>query len=255
YGAGMEGALQQRGSDLFGILNGIDVAEWNPEVDSLIAKQFSAQRLAGKRACREELVKLGNLDKDSQHPLIGITSRLVDAKGFDLIEKAIEDLMKLDAQYFILGTGDAKHEQLLKETAAKYPGRMNVHIGYDVPLSHKVIAGADIFLMPSRYEPCGLTQMYSMKYGTIPIVRKTGGLSDTVFPATRTSIDAGHGTGFLFTEYDSDDMVASCKEAIDLFKTHPTVWHTLMKNAMQQDFSWQRSAEEYEELYRGIPSE
>lgn len=252
YGAGMEGALQQRANDLVGILNGIDVSEWNPETDAMIAKQFTAGSPAGKRACREELVKIGNLDKDSAHPLIGITSRLVDAKGFDLVEKAIDDLLALDAQFFILGTGDQKHEQLLKETAAKHPGRMHVHIGYDVPLSHKVIAGSDLFLMPSRFEPCGLTQMYSMKYGTIPIVRKTGGLSDTVFPATRASIEAGHGTGFLFEEYAADAMVAACKEAITLFKQHPKAWSTLMQNAMQQNFSWQRSAEEFEELYRSL---
>ncbi|MCC6547031.1 glycogen synthase GlgA [Candidatus Sumerlaeota bacterium] len=252
YGAGMDGALTQRGRDLVGILNGIDVSEWNPESDTMIAHNFTPKDLAGKQNCREELVKLGNLDKDSTHPLIGITSRLVDAKGFDLVEQAIDDLLALDAQFFILGTGDAKHEQLLKETAAKHPGRMHVHIGYDVPLSHKVIAGSDLFLMPSRYEPCGLTQMYSMKYGTIPIVRKTGGLSDTVFPATQSSIDASQGTGFLFEEYDARAMVRACKEAIALFKSHPKSWHALMKNAMRQDFSWQRSAEKFEALYRSL---
>ncbi len=251
-GAGMDGTLLKRPADIHGILNGIDTNEWNPEKDPHIARAFSPRDLSGKKLCKQELQELGGLDKGASHPLVGITSRLVDAKGFDLVEKALPEILKLDAQFYILGTGDPKHEEVLLKAAKDHPGRVAVKIGYDVPLSHKVIAGSDIFLMPSKFEPCGLTQMYSMKYGTIPVVRKTGGLADTVFPATRQSIDAGHGTGFLFEGYEPEALVAALKEAITLYKGHPAQWGRLAQNACAQDFSWSRSAEEFEELYRSL---
>lgn len=250
FGAGMDGTLRGRADDLHGILNGIDTVEWNPATDTHIAATYSSADTSPKAACKEELQRIGGLEVKPNVPLIGMTTRLVDAKGFDLIEQAIEDLLKLGEQFYILGNGDPKHQELLTEAAKKHPGRFAVKIGYDVPLSHKVIAGADIFLMPSKFEPCGLTQMYSMRYGTIPVVRRTGGLNDTVIPASKKTIESGNATGFLFDTYEPKTLLAALNEAIRLYKTSHRLWARLMQNAMAQEFSWNNSAEKYEELYK-----
>ncbi|CAN5380339.1 glycogen synthase [soil metagenome] len=249
-GAGMDGALRARAQHLHGILNGIDRDDWNPETDPHIAAKFSATDFAGKNACKHDIQQLAQLPQSASIPLIGVTSRLVAMKGFALVAEALDELLKLDVQIVMLGTGDDEFEKLFAEAAAAHPDRLHVHIGYDVPLSHRIIAGADMFLMPSLFEPCGLTQMYSMRYGTIPIVRCTGGLADSVKQENPVSIADHSANGFLFEEPTAAAMLESIKEAIALYKFSPKNWQQLMRNAMRQDHSWSRSAEEYEHLYK-----
>jgi len=249
-GAGMDGALRSRGVDLVGILNGIDTDEWNPANDPYTAARFDSENMEGKAACKSSLQREFGLPEEPRVPLIGLTSRLVAGKGFDLVAKATGLLAAMNAQFVFLGTGDIEFENALRGAANIHGRSIGVRIGYDVPLSHRIIAGSDMFLMPSAYEPCGLTQMYSLRFGTIPIVRKTGGLTDSIFPADRKSIEAGHGTGFMFEEYTVEAMIAGVESALALYANSPATWKRLMSNAMAQDFSWARSAEEYEELYR-----
>lgn len=252
FGAGMTGALQQRSTDLHGIINGIDMNEWNPETDPHIPNTFSASDISGKAACKRDLQKLGHLKQDKDIPLIGMASRMVAAKGFRLIAQALEELLEMDAQFFLLGSGDDDFERLFLQISERHPERFRTHIGYDVPLSHRIMAGSDFFLMPSLFEPCGLTQLYAMRYGTIPIVRRTGGLADTVREATVQSLEEGIGTGFSFKEATSDGLVSAVKQAVNFYhKKHP-LWQKLVGNAMAQDFSWHASAAEYVKLYQRL---
>lgn len=248
-GAGMAGTLRSRAVNLHGILNGIDIDEWNPAVDPLLAKDYKIDDTKGKAACKAALQKEVGLPVDPGTPLIGMISRLVSAKGFDLITKALESLLQLDAQFFVLGSGDSEYEEIFEQAAIDHPRRFAAHIGYDADLSHRVIAGSDMFLMPSYYEPCGLTQLYSMRYGTVPVVRHTGGLADSVFHANDQSIEQGLGTGFLFDDYRPDVLIETIRQAIDLYKNEPKKWNHLVKNGMSRDFSWANSAEKYVKLY------
>ncbi|OGC94808.1 MAG: starch synthase [candidate division Zixibacteria bacterium RBG_16_53_22] len=247
FGYGFEGILRDRAGDLFGVLNGIDYDVWNPAKDELIPAKFKPEKLEGKAKCKNALrrkTKLPMVRKDV--PIIGIISRLADQKGFDLLAEVADDILALDLQMVILGTGDKKYHDLFIELQAKYPKKLSVTLGFDNELAHLIEAGSDMFLMPSRYEPCGLNQMYSLKYGTIPIVRETGGLADTI---ENVNPARGTGNGFVFRKYDSREMLNAVKFALEVYR-NKAVWQEIMVRAMRQDFSWEKSAGEYVELYR-----
>lgn len=249
YGSGLDGVLRARTHRLSGILNGVDYSAWNPETDTLIAANYSARDLNGKRLCKRDLLDFFHLpSKLMQAPLIGVVSRLVDQKGFDLIEKIIPDLMEMNIGFVLLGTGDQKYHKLFERIAREYQKKIGVKIGFDNALAHKIEAGADIFLMPSRYEPCGLNQIYSLKYGTVPLVRATGGLDDTI---ENFDVDTGRGNGFKFAEYQPNALFQSIKLAVELYH-QSDVWQRLIQNAMAADFSWDASARSYVKLYQQV---
>jgi len=245
FGAGMQDILRTREHDLFGVLNGIDTEEWNPETDCYLPYHYSRDDLSGKLKNKQFLLTKTSLPFDERTPLIGIVSRLVEQKGFDLVAEAIDRLMAVNAQWIILGTGREQYEQLFADIASKFPDRCKAHIGFDNELAHLIEAGADMFLMPSHYEPCGLNQMYSLRYGTVPIVRKTGGLADTVRDWNE---EPETGTGFSFVEANGTALVRTIQRAIDLFH-QPDIWRKIQRNGMAQDFSWEHSAQKYIELY------
>ena len=246
FGCGLEGVIRHRADRLVGILNGVDYSAWNPESDSLIAQNYSAQNLEGKKACKKDLLAafhlpLENLDR----PLLGIVSRFVDQKGFDLIADVASELMRENIGLVAVGTGLPEYERLFKSLVDKNPTRVGVKIGYDNTLAHKIEAGADIFLMPSRYEPCGLNQIYSLRYGTPPVVRATGGLDDTI---QNYSAKTHQGTGFKFEEYEGAALLSAIRAALKAYRD-PKVWHTIQANGMAKDYSWKASAPAYVTLY------
>lgn len=246
YGFGLEGVLQERASELFGILEGVDYQRWNPALDPYIAAPYDYDNLAGKKACKEALLKFFNLDLPTDRPLLGMTTRLYERKGIDLVENILDDLMRLEVGFVLQGTGEERHHFLLQEIRQRHPGRIGLYIGYSEELAHQIIAGADIFLMPSRYEPCGLDQLYCLRYGTIPVVRATGGLDETIQaydPAT------GQGNGFKFRGYTPAEFLGAIQQALSLYENKET-WVKLMQNNMKLNFSWDRVAPKYEELYR-----
>jgi starch synthase len=245
YGYGLEGVLVNRGKDLFGIVNGIDYRTWDPARDRSIAKTFSASRLAGKAICKQALRALIQLP-DSDGPLIGMVTRLADQKGLDILTKALPEIMSLGVQLVILGTGDERYHRILSDAGGRYSENMRVLLRYDDALAKNLYAGCDIFLMPSHYEPCGLGQMMALRYGTVPVVRRTGGLSDTVADYNPKT---GQGTGFLFEEYSAPALIDCLRRAIEVYGDRKT-WKHLMQNSMKQDFSWERSAKEYVKVYR-----
>jgi starch synthase len=244
YGFG--GLLRGRSTDLWGILNGVDYDEWDPQADPYIARKYSAQNLAGKSDCKADVLAAYGLTAAPELPLLGITSRLVHAKGFDIVVGAWWDILQRPLRMVVLGTGDPAIQDGFRALAARAPDRIGARFGYDAALAHKIEAGADMFLMPSRFEPCGLTQMYSLRYGTVPIVRSTGGLVDTVEPYDPVT---GQGTGFRFDMPDGTAIMWALDQALDLW-TDRAAWRRLMRNGMARDFSWERSARGYEELYR-----
>jgi starch synthase len=247
YGLGLEGVLAQKrdAGRLVGILNGVDYDVWDPSVDRLIPVRYSETNLKGKRKCKKALLKRSGLAADLDTPLIGMVSRLADQKGFDLLRQVGDEIVGLGASLVVLGTGQAEYHEFLKDLAARNPGRVAAHLAFDNKLAHWIEAGSDMFLMPSRYEPCGLNQMYSLRYGTVPIVRATGGLVDTVVDYDPAK---GSGTGFAFKEYDAHAMVAAIKRAVDAYRAKGA-WEALTKRGMEQDFGWQASAAKYVELY------
>jgi starch synthase len=245
-GFGLEGVLKERRNDLYGILNGIDPEEWNPAIDPHIAARYSAADLSGKAVCKQDLQRRFRLPTREGVPLLGVISRLVPQKGLDLLQGVLDELLALDVQLVVLGSGDKALESGFVEVAARHPSRVGVRIGFDTPLSHQIEAGADLFPMPSRYEPCGLNQMYSLAYGTIPIVRATGGLDDTIVPFDP---DTGEGNGFKFREPSEAALLEAIRTALDVFG-RKAQWGRLVANAMAADFTWDRSAGEYERLYR-----
>jgi starch synthase len=248
-GWGLEGSLQNRKEDLSGIVNGIDYEEWNPETDPNIPAHFSMEDLSGKSKCKRRLLRRFQLKQFRKRiPLVGIVSRLADQKGFDLIAEAVEEIAALDLQMLVLGIGQQKYHDLFLELAARFPQKIGVHLAFDNALAHQIEAGCDMFLMPSKYEPCGLNQLYSFRYGTVPIVRKTGGLADTVVP-----FDQGNGTGFCFSEYSAKAMVFSIRQALEVFADENR-WVPLMRRGMIQDWSWDNSARRYLQLYQKIYS-
>jgi len=246
YGYGLEGVVRSRADRLTGILNGVDYSAWSPDRDSLIPMKYSSKNLAGKKVCKEALLDEFQLMKDNlNRPVLGIVSRFADQKGFDLIEKIAPELLQEEILLAVLGTGDRRYEDLFRALAADFPGRVGVKIGYDDKLAHLVEAGADIFLMPSRYEPCGLNQIYSLRYGTVPVVRATGGLDDTI---ENFDLQHGTGTGFKFQEYSGIALLDAIRQALHQY-TEDGVWKRIQLNGMAKDFSWNKSAAEYAKLY------
>jgi starch synthase len=249
YGSGMDGYLWLRHTDFFGIVNGVDYTVWDPETDSTIPYNYSLKNMSGKLKNKKALLEKLSMPFSSEVPLIGLVSRLVAQKGFDIIGDVLVDLLKLDAQFVILGSGSPEYEQMFQNAANSYPNKIGVYFGYNEELAHQIEAGADIFLMPSHYEPCGLNQIYSLKYGTVPVVRKTGGLADTVQDWNEfNQYGQDIGNGFSFYEYSGKALLSSVIRAINDFHNKP-VWRKIQKNGMTKDYSWKHSAEEYIELY------
>ncbi len=250
-GFGFEGVLTRRAGDLVGILNGIDVSRWTPTGDAFVPAGFSADDLSGKLAAKRALLSDVGLPADYRalaRPLIGLISRLTDQKGFDLISAAIDDLMAVDATWVMLGSGERRFEDVWRAQAARHPDRVSATIGFDERLAHLIEAGADMFLMPSRFEPCGLNQLYSLRYGTLPIVRATGGLDDTV---TDMDDPSGEGTGFKFRGYTPEALVAAVRRAVSAFEDKQR-WKAAQQRGMRRDHSWDASAQEYVKLYVGL---
>jgi starch synthase len=246
YGFGLEGVVRSRADRLTGILNGVDYSVWSPDRDSLIPMKYSAKNLAGKRVCKEALLDEFQLLKDNlNRPVLGIVSRFADQKGFDLISQVAVGLLHEDIQLAVLGTGDRKYEEMFRALAADFPGRVGVKIGYDNKIAHLIEAGADIFVMPSRYEPCGLNQIYSLRYGTVPVVRATGGLDDTI---ENFDLQLGTGTGFKFQEYTGTALLDAILQALHQY-SNDGIWKRIQLNGMAKDFSWNKSAAEYARLY------
>ena len=245
----MEGILTQCGYKLSGVLNGIDMKLYDPAADPRIAANYTAEDVSGKAADKAELQKALGLRPEPETPIIAMVSRLVTHKGLDLIREVMGDIMELPVQFVLLGSGDAAYEDFFRHAAERWPERMAIRLGYDEALSMAIYAGADLFLMPSRSEPCGLSQMIAMRYGTVPIVRETGGLKDTVQPYEAWR-DAG--TGFTFANYSSADMLHVLREAAYLYKDYPDAFARLRRRAMERDFSWNRSAGDYLKIYAAV---
>jgi len=248
FGFGLEGVLSKRSGDLFGILNGVDDSSWDPAADPLIPAGYSLKNMEGKPICKKALLKAFGLSEEMNRPVIGCVSRLIEQKGFDLISAVEEDLAGMDLALVVLGSGEEKYQRILLRLAQKYPERFGVKIAYDNRTAHLIEAGSDFFLMPSKYEPCGLNQMYSLKYGTIPIVRATGGLDDTIVNFNPKMLK---GNGFKFADYTPEMLSVTLRRALQVYDSQ-ALWKELVKNAMACNFSWSRSAVEYEKLYTRI---
>lgn len=244
YGERFEGLLKQRTKDLYGIVNGISYKEFNPLTDTKIYKNFDKNSIGNKKINKSGLQKEMGLP-NSGAPLIGLISRLVNQKGLDLISEAMDEILKNDMQFVLLGSGDEYFETLFKNYAKKYPKNIAVFIGFNPILAQKIYAGCDMFLMPSKFEPCGLGQIFSLRYGTIPIVRATGGLADTIVDCELSK----NGNGFSFKEYSSKELVKTINRAIKFYNTKPKEWEKLVLHALEQDFSWAKSAEKYIDIY------
>ena len=250
FGAGLDKILASRKSDVYGILNGVDYEEWNPETDKYLPYRYSSKDLSGKKSNKKFLMEHFGLPFDENRPLIGMISRLVPQKGFDIFADAVKDLMTLNAQWILLGSGEYRYEEFFRQLSYHNQGKFASYIGYNNELAHLIEAGSDIFVMPSRYEPCGLNQIYSLKYGTVPVVRKTGGLADTVKDwDEENSWGFDHGTGFSFYDYSGYALFKSVERAVNTF-ANKKVWNKIQQNGMKLDFSWEKSAEKYLELYK-----
>ena len=242
YGFQMDGLLRKRSGLLTGILNGVDYAEWSPEIDHHLAANYSASHLDGKAECKRDLLAEFNIGEEAMdRPLIGIVSRFAQQKGFDLIEQIAQDLMSENVTLIALGTGERQYEDMFRSLAHYFPGKVGVRVAYDNRLAHKIEAGADMFLMPSRYEPCGLNQIYSLRYGTVPVVRATGGLDDTI----------DEETGFKFQEYSGWALMSAVRQAIGCWQDRDR-WLEMIRRGMSRDFSWDASAAEYFALYKRL---
>lgn len=247
FGEKLDGVLRLKAEDLYGILNGIDYNEYNPATDKRIYVNYDLEHIDNKKINKKELQKELGLQVKEDTALIGMINRLVDQKGLDLIEKVADYIMMFDVQFVVLGTGDKKYEEFFKTLEKKYPARVSSNIKFDIDLAQKIYAASDMFLMPSRYEPCGLGQMYSLRYGTIPVVRYTGGLADTVKeydPKTK------EGNGFGFREYDTAHLLEAVARAVYFFKNESDHWLRIIKNAMNSDVSWDKSARQYVKIYQ-----
>lgn len=249
YGFGLEGVLRDRAATVSGILNGVDYDEWSPQTDKFATAKYSPQDLAGKASCKLDLLAAFSMAKaDPNLPVIGIVSRFAAQKGFDLIAQIMDRLAREQMIVVALGTGDKPYEEMFLRLSKQFPNKIAVKVAYDNAIAHKIEAGADMFLMPSRYEPCGLNQIYSLKYGTVPIVRATGGLDDTIEPWDARS---GKGTGFKFTEYNGESLLLTIKQSLEAFRDKSS-WQVLMRNGMSRDFSWNASAREYGKVYEKV---
>ncbi|MFN3974529.1 MAG: glycogen synthase GlgA [Dehalococcoidia bacterium] len=248
YGFGLEGVLQERARDLVGILNGVDYEVWNPQRDGFLACRYGPRSLVRKRLCKADLQRAFGLAEEAQRPVVGMVSRLAEQKGLDLVVRGLEGVVSLGVQFVLLGEGEERYETFFREATGRYPRRVGVSLAFDEALAHKVIAGSDILLMPSRYEPSGLNQMYALRYGAVPVARATGGLKDTV---QEFDPQTGRGTGFLFGPYTTSAMLEALGRAVSLYH-RPRVWRAVMRNGMAADFSWERSARAYLALYKGL---
>jgi starch synthase len=247
FGNGLEDILRRRSGDLFGILNGVDYEEWNPATDSHIAAHYSADNLAGKKECRRDLLHAFGMEEVGEDTaVIGVVSRFATQKGFDFIVDIMDRLVQEDMVMVILGNGEEYYERLLVEMASRHPNKVRVQVKFDNVMAHKIEAGADIFLMPSRYEPGGLNQIYSLKYGTVPVVRATGGLEDTI-----DEQPLGGGNGFKFWGYSPSALMDALHRALDTFRNKDE-WTRMMRRGMMQDFSWDKSAHEYVRVYERV---
>jgi starch synthase len=248
FGEGLDGVLRDRSVALVGILNGIDYTQWNPGTDAIIASNYSADDMSGKAACRRDLLQGVGLPDDPAKPIIGMVSRLSSQKGFDLVAQALEPMLAMGFQFVLLGTGDQYYQRLFEDLGRRFPHAVSVNLGvFNDDLAHRIYAGSDFFLMPSRYEPCGLGQMIALAYGTVPVVRATGGLADSVreFDAAQ-----GQGNGFTFEEFSEQALLDALRRARCCFNSPQ--WPRLLRNAFDCDFSWDLSAAQYESLYRRV---
>jgi starch synthase len=248
YGFGLEGVLKARAATVTGILNGVDYNEWSPETDKFIVAHYSPTDLSGKAKCKQDLLKEFGVEDTKTHlPVIGIVSRFAAQKGFDLIAQVADWLAREEMIIVALGAGDKEYEDLFRRLNKQFPQKFALKVAYDNAIAHKIEAGADMFLMPSRYEPCGLNQIYSLKYGTVPVVRATGRLDDTIEPWDGKA----KGTGFKFSEYTGDALLATVRAALAAYKDRAG-WEALMRNGMNKDFSWTASAKEYVKIYERV---
>jgi starch synthase len=249
FGFGLEGVLRDRASTVTGILNGVDYDEWSPQTDKFTVAKYSPEDLTGKAKCKHDLLgTFGVNNADVRLPVIGIVSRFAAQKGFDLIAQIMDRLAREEMIVVALGNGDKRYEEMFLRLNKQFPQKIAVKVAYDNAVAHKIEAGSDMFLMPSKYEPCGLNQIYSLKYGTVPIVRATGGLDDTIEPWDART---GRGTGFKFTEYNGEALLLTIKQALQAFRDQAS-WQTLMRNGMNKDFSWNASAKEYVRVYERV---
>ena len=249
YGMGLNGLLRERVNTVVGILNGVDYAEWNPATDKHLPANYSHADMRGKAVCKTQLLEELNLQPELERPLLGIVSRLVGQKGIDLIEKVVPRLLiRRDFTLAVLGSGEPRFEQIFEWMQRQFPGRVCFYRGYNNALAHWIEAGSDIFLMPSRYEPCGLNQMYSLKYGTVPVVRETGGLADSV---EQFDADNGTGTGIVFRDYNATGLEWAINRTLDLFADKAS-WQAMIANGMAMDFSWERQGAQYVKLFREL---
>jgi starch synthase len=253
FGVGLQGVLTERSRDLFGIVNGVDYDEWNPATDPRIAGHYTADTVGqGKPVCKAALQERFRLPVHPRTPLLGVVARLAEQKGIDLIAGAAERLLHQDVQLVVLGDGDAVYQHMLNRLRERHPDRMGLYLGFDETLAHQIEAGADLFLMPSIYEPSGLNQLYSMRYGTVPVVRATGGLADSVVNCTPETLARDTATGFSFGPPTVDAFLEALQRALDVYRNQPEVWLKVVRCGMRQDWSWNRSAAEYERLYERI---
>jgi starch synthase len=248
-GYGLHGLLASRAGDLWGILNGVDYDVWSPDTDTSIVQRYDADNLDAKAANKAALQEEFGLEQRAEAPLFGVVSRLTPMKGFDLLLSAIPPLVEEGAQFALLGSGEGWLEEGFRALAEQFPGQVGVFLGYDEPLSHRVQAGSDVILLPSRSEPCGLIQLYGLRYGTLPLVRRAGGLADTVADAQDSAIDRGEATGFVFDNASVDELLSACRRALALWRD-PARWRSVQRAAMAKDFSWEASARRYLDMYR-----
>jgi len=247
FGCGLEGVLQNRAADLNGILNGVDYAQWNPEQDPWLVSNYSAEDLRGKQQCKIDLLNQFGIQDSHDRPLIGIISRMADQKGFDLLHAVAGIMVQEGFSMVVLGTGEERYTRFFLSLQKQYPAYVGARISYDDRLAHKIEGGADLFLMPSRFEPCGLNQIYSLKYGTVPVVRATGGLDDTIQDYSQSP----DGTGFKFDRYSPEELMSAARRTLEVYRT-PARWKELIRNGMKRDFSWHRSAQRYAKLYESL---
>jgi starch synthase len=253
FGCGLEGLLREHRIKLSGIVNGVDYGDWNPEVDRVIPRQYTVDTVeAGKAACKAELQRRLNLPQNPATPVLGLVARLVSQKGLDLVLGSAPGFLDLGCQLVFLGEGDPEYHNELRQFHDLHPTQVGLHLGFNEPLAHLVEAGSDLYLMPSRYEPSGLNQLYSLKYGTPPIVRRTGGLADTIVNVTEENLAAGTATGFMFDEYTAHALYQTGKWALTLYRDRPADFKQIVRTAMKQDWGWDKSAEKYVELYRRV---
>lgn len=252
FGFGLEGLLSQRSDEIKGILNGIETEEWNPEHDKYLIKNYSSQNLAGKQEVKAALQKSLGLNVDADAPLLGVVSRLTHQKGLDMLVPHLQTLIDQGCQFALLGGGEMGLEALFQNIAIQNPGRASVTIGYNEPLSHQIMAGCDMFVMPSRFEPCGLNQLYGLAYGTPPIVNATGGLADSVVDSNHAHITNKTANGFVMVEASADGLMACIRRAVDMYRNDKAIWLQIQKTGMSQNLSWDKSAQEYLAVYQGL---